>query len=187
MTSTNFVIVAALVAGGSLRVEAQQPTPAAVSTVPRVVGRAVDFKAVPTLLPGTRANVLTTIQGNALKSTNGALPNSLVRLRDARFGRVLGSQLTDQSGLFAFHSIDPGSYIVEIMGANDSTVLAASQLINVNAGEAVSAVVKLPFRVPPFAGILGNTTSSAVAVALEAAASGVLATTVAGNPISPIR
>jgi hypothetical protein len=187
MTRTNFVIAAALVAAGSLQVAAQQPTPAD-STVSRVIGRAVDFKAAaPRLLPGTRADVLTTIQGNALDPANGALPNSTVRLRDARFGRILGSQVTDRAGLFAFHAVDPGSYVVEIMGANDSTVLAASQLINVNAGEAVSAVVKLPFRTPPFAGLLGNTTSSAVAIALEAAAAGVLATTVAGNPISPIR
>lgn len=42
--------------------------------------------------------------------------------------------------------------------ANDQTVLAASQLLNVNAGEAVSAVVKVPFRIPPFAGLLGKTT-----------------------------
>ena len=40
--------------------------------------------------------------------------------------------------------------------ANDQTVLAASQLINVNAGEAVSTLVKLPFRIPPFAGMLGD-------------------------------
>ena len=32
------------------------------------------------------------------------------------------------------------------------SVLAASQVLNVGAGEAVSAVVKLPFRIPPFGG-----------------------------------
>ena len=100
----------------------------------------------------------------------------MVRLRDARFGRIVDNQRTDKSGLFSFKAIDPGSYIVEVM-ANDQTVLAASQLLNVNAGEAVSAVVKLPFRIPPFAGILGQGTSTptAIAVATEAAASGVAA------------
>ena len=187
MTRLDFVIVSALVAGGSLQVAAQQGPAAALSTTPRAAARTVDYKVAPKLLPGTRADVLATIQGNALNSINGALPNSLVRLRDARFGRVVESLVTDRSGMFMFRSVEPGSYIVEIMAANDSTVLAASQLINVNASEAASAVVKLPFRIPPFAGVLGNTTPSAVAVALEAAAAGVLATTVAGNPVSAIR
>jgi hypothetical protein len=63
-------------------------------------------------------------------------------------------------------------------------VLAASQIINVNSGEAVTAVVKLPFRIPAFAGVLGHTAPSAAAVTTEAAASGVLATTVSGQPTS---
>jgi hypothetical protein len=126
------------------------------------------------MLPGTRSNVLTTIQGNALNSTNGALPNALVRLRDARIGRIVDSQISDTSGLFTFKAVDPGSYIVEIMG-NDQTILAASQMLNVNAGEAISAVVKLPFRIPPFAGLLGDTTPSAIAVTAAAASAQVLA------------
>jgi hypothetical protein len=128
------------------------------------------------LLPGTRSSATTTIQGNALNSTNGAMPNTLVRLRDARLGRIVDSQLSDKSGLFAFRNVDPGNYIVELIG-NDQTVLAASQMLSVNAGDAVSAIVKLPFRIPPFAGLLGNSTPSAAAVTTEAAASSVLAVT----------
>jgi hypothetical protein len=133
-----------------------------------------------------KERALTTIQGNALSSTNGQMNNVVVRLRDARFGRIVDSQLTDKSGMFAFKAIDPGSYIVEIMSSNDQSILAASQLLNVNAGEAVSAVVKLPFRLPPFAGIMGSTTSTptAAAVATEAAASSVAAV-VPTIPISP--
>jgi hypothetical protein len=132
------------------------------------------LKTVSRMLPGTRPGVLTTIQGNALDSANGALPNALVRLRDARIGRIIDSQISDKSGLFEFKGVDPGSYIVEIVG-NDHTILAASQMLNVNAGEAISAVVKLPFRIPPFAGLLGNTTPSAVAVTAAAASAQVLA------------
>ena len=40
--------------------------------------------------------------------------------------------------------------------ARIESILAASQLLNVNAGEAVLAVVKLPFSVPPFAGVAGH-------------------------------
>jgi hypothetical protein len=83
------------------------------------------------------------IQGNALSSTNGQLPNALVRLRDARFGKILGTQTTDRLGLFEFKGVEPGTYIVEMVSP-DQTILAASQLISVNAGEAVSAVIKLP-------------------------------------------
>jgi hypothetical protein len=57
----------------------------------------------------------------------------------------------------------------------DRSVLAASQIINVNAGEAASAVVKLPFRIQPFAGVLGHSTQSATVVAAAAGASQILA------------
>lgn len=138
----------------------------------------------PKLLPGTNSGVLSSIQGSATTSSNGQLGNVMVRLRDVRFGRIVESQVTDKAGAFAFKAVDPGSYIVEVMGA-DRTVMATTQIMNVNAGQAMSAVVKLPFRLPPFAGVLGNSTPSAAAVTSEAAASGLLATTAAGEPLSP--
>ena len=129
------------------------------------------------LLPGTRSNVFTTIQGNALNSSNGILADTTVRLRDARFGRIVNTAITDKSGLFTFGVVDPGSYVVELMG-NDQTILAASQILNVDAGATVSAIVKLPFRIPPVGGLFGHTVASAVAVSAAAAASGVLARSV---------
>ncbi len=129
------------------------------------------------LLPGTRKSVLTTIQGNALDSSNGALPNSLVRLRDARIGRIVGTESTDKSGLFTFRGVDPGMYVVEVTG-KDSTVLATSQVISLNAGEIISTIIKLPFQVPAFASLLGQTTQAAAAqsVVAAAASTGVLTT-----------
>lgn len=128
------------------------------------------------VLPGSRPN-LSTIQGNALDSTNTHLPNTMVRLRDARFGHIVDQQITDKSGFFAFNVVDPGSYVVEIV-APDKTILAASQILNVNAGDAVSAVVRLPFKIRPFAGLLGHTLQSAAAVTAAAASSEVLAAVV---------
>ena len=154
-------------------------TPAAVTqsanpTVSGVARTAAPARTgAPAVLPGTRDTAFATIQGNALDSANGILPDSPVRLRDARTGRIIGVQRTDKSGLFEFRTVDPGSYIVELLGAGD-TVLAASQLINVNAGEAVSAVVKLPFRLPPLGGLFGHTTAQAIAITAAAAATGVL-------------
>ena len=86
--------------------------------------------------------------------------------------------------MFEFKGLEPGSYIVEIV-ANDQSILAASQLLTINAGEAVAAVVKLPFHVPPFAQLMGTTTTqSAAALVLQAAASGITAL-VPTAPISP--
>ena len=179
MTRTASVITVALVASVALQVSAQVPMG------PGMTVRAGSSTAK--LLPGTKTGVLTTIQGNALNSTNGGLPDSLVRLRDARFGRIVDTQMTDKSGLFAFKVLDPGTYVIEIVDPAQSQVLAASQLINVNAGEAISAVVKLPFRIPPFAGVIGNTASQAAAVTTSAATSGILSAviTTQDEPVSP--
>jgi hypothetical protein len=136
-------------------------------------------------LPGARTSGFTTIEGNALDSANGQLPNAIVRLRDARFGQIVGTELTDNSGLFAFRAVDPGSYIVEMMG-NDWSVLAASEILNVNAGEVALAIVKLPLTTSTFAGVLGaNSTPAAAALVTQAAASGVVAV-IATDPVSPI-
>jgi hypothetical protein len=126
----------------------------------------------------------TMIHGNALDSTDRPLVNATVRLRDARFGRIVDTQYTDQSGIFAFKAIQPGTYIVEILGP-DQSILAASELLTVNAGEALLAVVKLPFQVPPFAELMAPSNSrSATLLVLQAAALGITAL-VPTAPISP--
>ena len=169
---------ASLIAAGTLTAAAQQPAPLETAGARTTVSRA--------RISQVRTNALTTIQGNALNSTNGAMNGVVVRLRDARFGRIVDTQLTDKAGLFAFKAIDPGTYIVEVM-SNDELVLAASQLLNINAGEAISAVVKLPFRLPALAGVLGSASApSATAIALEAAAGGI-ASVVPTAPISPVQ
>ena len=174
MSRTLAVAGALLIVGASCSVSAQ----------PVSVGTRMAAKSTVPRLPGPRSNVLTIIQGNALTSTNAPMPDTLVRLRDARFGRVIETQTTDKSGVFAFTVLDPGSYIVEILG-NDQTLLAASQILNVNAGDAVSAIVKLPFRVTPFAGLLNSSIApSAAMMATQAAATGIAAV-VPTAPVSP--
>jgi hypothetical protein len=134
-------------------------------------------------LATVRPDLVGTIQGNALNSTNGQLANTPVRLRNARYGGVIETQITDRSGIFTFRGIDPGTYIVELIG-EDQTILATSQVLNINAGEAVSTVVKLPFRLPPFAGLLGRATTTA-AVLLTQAAVSVAAVSTVGEPTCP--
>jgi hypothetical protein len=172
---------------GTLAAAAQQPAAGVGPPIASVPAPAVSASARATgtrVISAANGNVFTTIQGNALDSTNGVLPDTVVRLRDARVGRIVGTQSTDKSGLFAFRGVDPGSYVVEIMG-NDQSILAASQLLNVNAGDAVSAIVKLPFRLRPFAGILGHSIPSAIVVSAAAAASGVLASQATASEASP--
>jgi hypothetical protein len=142
-------------------------------------------KASP-LLPGTTERAFATIQGNALDSANNALPGGNVRLRDVRFGRVVDLQVTDQSGLFAFRTVNPGSYVVELIGTSES-VVAASQVLHASAGEVVSAVVKLPFRAPPLAALFGERSHAGALAMLvsTAASSGILSVIAPGTPVSP--
>jgi hypothetical protein len=133
----------------------------------------------PAVLAGTGPSSFSLVQGNALDATNKPLPNARVRLRDARNGRVADLGRTDRTGLFAFRPVDPGSYVVELLGM-DQSVLATSQLLNVNAGESVSTIVKLPSRTAPVAAMLGHTAAQASVIAAAAAAAGVLATEVTG-------
>jgi hypothetical protein len=174
MSRPHSTLAALLMVATTSHVVAQEATTARTVTAPPSMAKVLSSQVA----------ALTTIQGNALDSSNGQLANANVRLRDARFGRIVDTQYTDRSGLFAFKGLEPGSYIVELI-ANDESILAASQLLNVHGGEAILAVVKLPFRIPPFANVIGtSTTQSAVRLMLEAAATGVTAL-VPTDPISP--
>lgn len=125
-----------------------------------------------------------TIQGNALDSTNRRIIDARMRLRDARIGQIVDTQRTDKSGIFTFQKLEPGSYIVEMM-ADDQSILAASELINVDGGQVESAIVKLPFRASPAAGTAATSArSSAWIVTTYALASGIAAI-VPTRPVSP--
>src|SRR3954453_11941611 len=182
MHRAKIVIGVVILVAAGIRIPAQSPESSSLHAGARTA-TAGNPSANAGLLTGTRANVFPTIRGNALTAANAALPNTIVRLRDARFGRIISTQVTDNAGMFTFTTVDPGSYIVEVM-SNDQTVLAASEIINVSGGEAVTAIVKLPFRAPPLAGVLGTSMTSVAAGAAQAAAAGVLAVTVSGAPAS---
>lgn len=162
-------------------------------SVPAIVASLLVSSAIvvaaqaPPVLPGASTRAFSTIYGSALSASSAVLPATLVRLRDVRTGRIVATTVTDKSGAFVFRAVDPGSFIVELMAPDQSTIWAASQILNVNAGDAVAAVVKIPFRISPFAGLLAHKTAAAVALSAIAAASGVLATEVTGEPVSANR
>jgi len=179
-------VISVLFVVASLPLSAQAPSASATAA------RAAAPRATTTrggkMLPGT-GNVLTTIQGNALTSTNGRLSDALLRLRDARSGRIVDSQVTDKAGLFAFRGVEPGTYIVEVMAADESTVLTASELLTVNSGDTISVIVKLPLRVMPFGGLAAGhaSTGSMAALAAQAASSGIVAIVPSRDATCPIQ
>jgi hypothetical protein len=173
MQPLRFLTPVALALSLSWSAVAQQP-----STVPAVTAGGRTFAV-------RGHDVFTTIQGNALTSVNAALVGAHVRLRNARSGHIVGTTTTDDVGLFVFRSVDPGTYIAELV--DEERVLAASEILNVNAGDTVSAIVQLPFRLTPYAGVLGHGHAAAFIITATAAASGVLATVGVGEPVSPRR
>jgi len=165
------------VAAGSWPFAAQPPATAGTGPVAKNVAPRV---------AGARSDVLTIIQGSALNAANDPMPGTLMRLRDARVGRVIETRLTDESGMFVFKVADPGSYIVELLGRG-TVPLATSRILIVNAGDTVSAIVKLPSRVTPFAGLLSSSIAPAAAMVItQAVATGIVAV-VPTAPVSPNR
>src|SRR5947209_869637 len=77
--------------------------------LPTRIGLSARASGTP-MRPGTHVEAVGLIQGNALSSTNAQLANVMVRLRDARYGMILGNQITDNVGLFAFKVVEPGTY-----------------------------------------------------------------------------
>jgi hypothetical protein len=111
----------------------------------------------PTLIP--RPSALSTIAAKAEDAAGVSLPNAILRARDARYGRIVATLVTDEAGKVAFQGLDPGLYVVEIINATRQ-VLAASGLTAVNAGETEEVVVKLPAR-PSLLGVLLGGSASA--------------------------
>jgi hypothetical protein len=136
----------------------------------------------PKLLPGTRPNTLASIKGNAVSQSNSSLSDTVVRLRDARYGRIVSKVTTNKQGLFSFEGVDPGNYVVEVMNPAQNAVMASSPVLNVGSGEVISALVKLPFRIPPIAGLLGNTTQTTTQ-AVTTAAQAVTAAAASNNTV----
>jgi len=144
---------------------------------------------------GTKAALLSTIKGNAVNSSNGSLTDAIVRLRDARYGKIVSTVMTNKQGLFTFEGLDPGSYVVEVMTPAQNAVMMSSQVMNVGTGEVLSTLVKLPFRIPPIAGLLGNSTqtttqavsTAAQAVTAAATSSNTVAQTLAGEPSTDVK
>ncbi len=136
------------------------------------------------VLPEVTRTVFATIEGSALSSQSAALPQTLVRLRDARIRRIVASQLTDEHGLFRFRPVDRGTYIVELM-ADSHTIVAASALVNVNASEVAQTTVRQPDDLSAVGQVASHRQAAVGAVTSAAALIGIPASRVIGEDISP--
>lgn len=156
--------------------------PAGVESVPRATSSppAKQSSAKTTGADRRRRSVFARVQGSALSVTRAGLPAAPVRLRDARFGRIVRALLTDAYGLFVFQGVDPGSYVVELLDARQQ-LLATSQLVSVNAAETASVVVREPLDTKE----LDFAATSVEPVTSAAAASGILASDKPRHDVSP--
>ena len=137
----------------------------------------------PDILPGTPSAAFATILCQALTANHQPLANVVLRVRDARLGRIGTTLKTDADGRVSFDLIDPGSYIIELVG-DDQSIRATSPLISVNAGESIATIVRLPSRLEAVAGFLRHGAPQAAAITAAAAAAGVLAVQ-STNDVSP--
>jgi hypothetical protein len=128
------------------------------------------------------ANGNGTISGNAVTAVKGQTSRSRVQLRDTQTGRIIANSTTDKSGAFTFDNVKPGTYLVEVLGENES-VIAASSVLTLQAGDALTVAITVPLAAAG-GGIVGNAAMATV-VAAGAAAAGVLAVKRVGDPTCP--
>ena len=117
-------------------------------------------QTTPGATPKPPASAFSTIQGTATDGAGVPLPDASVRLRDARVGHILGARVTDKAGQFSFTAIDPGNYVVELIGSANA-VIAATPLVSVNGGETASVMVRLPNRPSLLAAMFGERAAAA--------------------------
>jgi hypothetical protein len=80
------------------------------------------------------------VEGIAQSADKAPLPNFRVNVRNANTGELAGSTTSNQAGQFAFTSLQPGSYVVEIVDAAGK-VVGLSTSIGVAAGSTVTVTV----------------------------------------------
>ena len=86
------------------------------------------------------------IQPRSIPADNGIEPFvnrilSPVRLRDARYERLVDTPVTENTGALVFRNVEPGHHLAEIVAGNQTTS-AATPLRSANAGDIITAVAR---------------------------------------------
>ena len=129
-----------------------------------------------------RANA---ILGQTLDAQDRPLPDVVVRLRNLRGNGVLQTTRSDAEGRFAFHRVEPGVYVSEMI-LPDEWVGAVSEAVTIGSNETRGMLLRLISNRRSFAWWGGTATSIALAAASNL---GVLAVDegVAASTIAPPR
>ena len=90
--------------------------------------------------------------------------NPRLRLRNALSGLVAAATVGDQQGEFAFDEVDSGTYVVELVDAEDR-LQAVGEVLTVASGEIVATFVMLSGAAPAVPAIVGNAATAAAASA----------------------
>ena len=122
----------------------------------------------------------TTVMGAAWNVDNTPIPAARVQLRNVVSGKIAGTVVADDSGRFSFTSIESGTYVVELLGANGK-ILTVGHAFAVGPGETVATFVRLAAQLPWYAGFFSN---AAAAVASTAASYGITALAPVQLPLS---
>lgn len=143
---------------------------------------------------GARLNL---ISGRARTVTGDPVRYARLVLRNTSTGLVQARTTADQEGRFAFLDVIPSGYVVELVGM-DGSVIASSELVAVNNGDARQTTIRVAANSTVraiFGSALGNTTgstpgglimgASAAETIAQAAAAGGSAMTTPGNEQSP--
>jgi hypothetical protein len=156
------------------------PALAGTDPVPAKPGASATVRTASSRTGGTVASRSTSIVGVAWNADNSPLPAARVRLRNVVTGAVAMTALADETGQFTFASMEPGSYLIELVSDRDK-ILTVGQTFTIEPGETVATFVRLAAKAPWFNGFFGN---AAAAVASAAAAAGVTAIAPEAKPCS---
>lgn len=113
----------------------------------------------------------TTVIGSAWNQDNTPIAAARVQLRNLDDAKVVATAVADEGGKFTFANIEPGTYAVELVGANGK-IVTVGQAFVIAQGETVATFVRIGSKAPWFAGFFNN---AAGAVAAAAASQGVTA------------
>lgn len=102
--------------------------------------------------------------GTARAADRNPIPEARLQLRNLRTGQIVQNTIANADGQFAFRSLEPGTYLVEMTLA-DGSVVALSEAVTIGAGEVVQTLVQLASRTRTFGWWFGSTTASALSSA----------------------
>jgi len=120
---------------------------------------------------GAPPRLATIVMGSAWNQDNTPIAAARVQLRNLTDGKIVATTVADEAGKFTYANIEPGTYAVELVGANGK-IITVGQAFVIAQGETVATFVRIGSKAPWFAGFFN---SAAAAVSATAASQGVTA------------